>query len=110
LTHNLKPTRFQPLNLRSEKPVSKFAVKCNLYHYPSAYSNTFAEKSAAAVLMGISEPRAIIADAHANTQLIGSSTAVVAVLKQLDDAAGTRVLIGNVGDAVGLYKLKSVAP
>jgi protein phosphatase PTC7 len=38
---------------------------------PAAYSNTFAEKSAAAVLLGTRDPRAIIADAHENTRLVG---------------------------------------
>ena len=64
---------------------------------PAAYSNTFAEKSAAAVLMGKTDPRAVIAEAHANTQIVGSSTACVAVLES--KAGVDRLLIGNLGDA-----------
>jgi len=80
---------------------------------PAAYSSMLAEKSAAAVLLGMLDPRAIIADAHANTRIIGSSTACVAVLRQDESAGasgsgsvapqpgrgGSQVVIGNVGDA-----------
>jgi hypothetical protein len=33
VTHSLKGDWFQPLNLSSEKLVSKFAFKCNLHRY-----------------------------------------------------------------------------
>jgi hypothetical protein len=33
LAHSLKAAWCQPLNLQSEKPVSKFAFKFNLYRY-----------------------------------------------------------------------------
>ena len=74
--------------------------------------------------MGWSDPRAIIAEAHANTKIVGSSTACVAVLRQLsqpktsndggaegakgEEGSGvgggggggsSQVMIGNVGDA-----------
>jgi hypothetical protein len=33
LTHSVKASGFKPLNLSSEKLVSKLAFKCNLYRY-----------------------------------------------------------------------------
>jgi hypothetical protein len=36
----LESAWFQPLNLSSEKPVSKFAFKCNLYRYITAKAAT----------------------------------------------------------------------
>lgn len=75
---------------------------------PAAYSNTFAEKAAAAVLMGVDDPRAVIAEAHEHTRVVGSATACVAVLdgaplpSEANDpnaSYGARVRIGNLGDA-----------
>ena len=75
---------------------------------PAAYSNTFAEKSAAAVLMGVDDPRAVIAEAHEHTRVVGSATACVAVLdgaplpseeNDPNASSGARVRIGNLGDA-----------
>jgi protein phosphatase PTC7 len=62
---------------------------------PAAYSNQFAEKSAAAVLMGALTPKRVIQEAHDRTKIIGSATACVAMLTT---TTGT-MSIGNLGDA-----------
>ena len=62
---------------------------------PAAYSNTFAERSAAAVLMGASDPREVIRAAHERVKIVGSTTACVAIL----DGENAIVNVGNLGDA-----------
>lgn len=62
---------------------------------PSAYSNQFAERSAAAVLMGALDPKTVIAEAHDRTKVVGSATACVAIL----DGITASLKIGNLGDA-----------
>ena len=62
---------------------------------PAAYSNTFAERSAAAVLMGASDPREVIRAAHERVKIVGSTTACVAIL----DFENAIVNVGNLGDA-----------
>jgi protein phosphatase PTC7 len=62
---------------------------------PAAYSNTFAERSAAAVLMGASDPRDVIRAAHERVKIVGSTTACVAIL----DGENAIVNVGNLGDA-----------
>ena len=57
---------------------------------PAAYSNTFAEKSAAAVLMGVDDPRAVIAEAHEHTPVAAPATACVAVDGQRPVRRGER--------------------
>ena len=62
---------------------------------PAAFSNTFAERSAAAVLMGASDPREVIRAAHERVKIVGSTTACVAIL----DGENAIVNVGNLGDA-----------
>ena len=62
---------------------------------PAAYSATFAERSAAAVLMGASDPREVIRAAHERVKIVGSTTACVAIL----DGENAIVNVGNLGDA-----------
>jgi protein phosphatase PTC7 len=69
---------------------------------PSAYSNTFAEKSAAAVLMGTTDPREVIRAAHDRVKIVGSTTACVAILH--GDSGALRV--GNLGDAGAMIARK----
>ena len=62
---------------------------------PAAYSNTFAERSAAAVLLGASDPREVIRAAHERVKIVGSTTACVAIL----DGENGILNVGNLGDA-----------
>ena len=62
---------------------------------PAAYSNTFAERSAAAVLLGASDPREVIRAAHERVKIVGSTTACVAIL----DGENGILKVGNLGDA-----------
>ena len=80
---------------------------------PAAYSNTFAEKAAAAVIAGERDPRAVIARAHERVEVVGSATACVAVLSAERERSSSAepgavpsdgtpvgtVHIGNLGDA-----------
>ena len=62
---------------------------------PAAYSNTFAERSAAAVLLGASDPREVIRAAHEHVKIVGSTTACVAIL----DGENGILKVSNLGDA-----------
>ena len=64
---------------------------------PAEYSEKFAEKSAQSVLAGQRDPVAVMRDAHEATQVIGSCTACIAVLKN-----GNVLDIANLGDAGAL--------
>jgi protein phosphatase PTC7 len=61
---------------------------------PAEYSEKFAEKSAESVLSGKRDPVAIMTEAHAETQVLGSCTACIAVLRD-----GSVLDIANLGDA-----------
>lgn len=64
---------------------------------PAEYSEKFAEKSAQSVLRGTRDPVAVMKDAHDETQVIGSCTACIAMLKD-----GNILDVANLGDAGAL--------
>jgi len=61
---------------------------------PAEYSEKFAEKAAESVMSGKRDPVAVMTDAHNATQVIGSCTACIAVLRE-----GNVLNIANLGDA-----------
>ena len=61
---------------------------------PAEYSEQFAERSAQSVLNGERDPVKVMKEAHEKTQVIGSCTACITVLKD-----GNVLDIANLGDA-----------
>jgi len=64
---------------------------------PAEYSEKFAEKSAQSILRGTQDPVEVLRDAHEETQVVGSCTACIAMLKD-----GNVLDVANLGDAGAL--------